>query len=683
MKRLHALFACGMAAGLAACATPPAPPPQPAPASPPASVTSPAPVASAHVAANCGQLDRDAFNRAAVRANLPIYWVADANKNGNVDPEEIKALLFYPQTPKWVEAGKFTREFEDAYQLLVKTNNDPLAGMALDAAEMKRRRLVLEDLDQGRPTLVYNDLRSLSEDEKKFVSHMMTASKLIDDLFAKQSGMDVLASKVPADDRGSQSLFRRNWGPKCAAPKTENDPACTAIPGGPKPVCDGYPASLQADPKFCEKLEKDPDTKKLLDPFVVVREKDGKLVPVGYHEAWKPLMQGIAKELRDAASFVRDPKEAPLKAYLEAAADSFTNNNWVGADEAWARMTALNSKWYVRVAPDETYWDPCSQKAGFHMTFALINRESLKWQEKLTPVQQEMEGSLAKHIGAPYKERKVTFHLPDFIDIVINAGDDRDAMGATIGQSLPNWGPVVAEGRGRTVAMSNLYTDPDSQAIRRAQAGSLLSKESMEQYSDDQTPGLLSTILHEATHNLGPAHEYKHKGKVDKELFGGPLSSTLEELKAQTGALWYIDMLARKNILTPQMAKQTYTDSIVWALNHISRGMYTESKQPKHYSQLAAIQVGYLMDAGAITWDLKTKASNGADEGAFVLHFDKLPAAIDKLMKEVGRIKATGDKKAAQALIAKYVDGNVVPMQAITTRVLRHPKASFVYAIDL
>jgi len=294
-----------------------------------------------------------------------------------------------------------------------------------------------------------------------------------------------------------------------------------------------------------------------------------------------------------------------------------------------------------------------------------------------------MEKSLAAHIGAPYKERKVTFHLPDFIDIVTNAGDDRDPMGATIGQSLPNWGPVVAQGRGRTVAMSNLYTDPDSQKIRRDQAESLLSKESVARYSDAQLPGLLSTILHEATHNLGPAHEYKVKGKVDKELFGGPLSSTLEELKAQSGALWYVNLLLRKNILTAEQAQQTYADSVVWALSHISRGMYSESKQPKPYSQLAAIQIGYLMDAGAIGWDAKAKAANGADEGAFVIHFDKLPAAIDKLMKDVGRIKATGDKKKAQELIAKYVDGAVVPMQVITTRMLRHPKASFVYAIDL
>jgi hypothetical protein len=294
-----------------------------------------------------------------------------------------------------------------------------------------------------------------------------------------------------------------------------------------------------------------------------------------------------------------------------------------------------------------------------------------------------MEKLLAAHVGAPYKERKVTFHLPDFIDIVINAGDDRDPMGATIGQSLPNWGPVANEGRGRTVAMSNLYTDTDSMKSRRMQAESLIARDSMSPYTDSASPGLLSTILHEATHNLGPAHEYKVKGKTDSQLFGGGLASTMEELKAQSGALWYVDFITRKNIIDGKMASQSYLDSIIWAMNHISRGMYSESGQRKPYSQLAAIQIGFLMDEGAIRFDQEAVAANGTDKGAFVIAYDKLPAAIAKMMKVVGEMKAKGDKAGAEALAKKYVDGTVVPHKLIADRMLRYPKASFVYAIQL
>ena len=100
---------------------------------------------------------------------------------------------------------------------------------------------------------------------------------------------------------------------------------------------------------------------------------------------------------------------------------------------------------------DEVYYEPCALKAGFHVSFARINPGSVEWRDRLAPLKDKMEQALAKLAGKPYKARKVGFRLPDFIDIVVNAGDDRDAIGATIGQSLPNWGPVATEGRGRTV----------------------------------------------------------------------------------------------------------------------------------------------------------------------------------------------------------------------------------------
>ncbi|MFW5740738.1 MAG: hypothetical protein ACOC1F_10285, partial [Myxococcota bacterium] len=506
----------------------------------------------------------------------------------------------------------------------------------------------------------------------------------IDALHAQQRGLAPLEAQIPADDPSSHAAFRRNWGPKCAAPKTESNPQCSALPTAPQKVPTAmYPADVQQNDGFCDELAKHPEGDKLMSPFVVVKKQGGELVAVPITEVFQDLTSQVAQELRAAASDLKDPKEEALRTYLRAAAQAFTDNNWEPADEAWAKMNATNSKWYLRIAPDEVYWGPCNRKAGFHMSFARINQASLTWQKKLEPVQQDMEDELAKLIGYPYKARKVTFHLPDFIDIVANAGDSRHPLGATIGQSLPNWGPVANEGRGRTVVMSNLYTDPDSLKVRREQAASMLTSPTMDKRAESQDPALFSIILHEATHNFGPSHEYKVRGKTDDQLFGGPLASTMEELKAQSGALWYVELLKTREIIDDQFAQQSYVDAFVWALNHIARGMYTDGGKPKTYSHVAAIHVGFLMDEGAVSFDPKAKAANGQDEGAFTLHFDKLPAAIDKLMKIAGDIKAKGDKKRAEELVKKYVDGDIVPMKLIAERSLRHPKATFLYGVVL
>lgn len=660
---------------LSACAgvkaDPPALPPPPPPIAPP-----PAPPPPLRTDA----LERATFNQLAVRMNLPVFWVADSNGNRAVDADEVTSLLFYPSSPEWVKDGRLSQPFELAYASMLSSLHAPVPDDG--PAESARRRLVLEELDQSRPILVGSDLSQLPQSDRTAAREILAATAEIDALFAQQTGMAALASRVPANEPASQSLFRRNWGPKCLAAKTEKNPACSAIPGAPKPKVDVYPAELQDEPAWCEALEKRPDAKDLLSPFTVVMGKGDALYPVKYSEAYAQRMQAAASRL-DAAASALGPDEKPFADYLRAAAKAFRDNDWESADEAWSRMNAQNSKFYLRIGPDETYWEPCSQKAGFHASFALINRASLAWQQKLVPLQQQMEADLAKLIGWPYRERKVSFHLPDFIDVIVNGGDSRSAIGATIGQSLPNWGKVANESRGRTVAMSNLYTDADSLRTRRQVAESLLGPESAKLLGSDATPGLLATILHEAAHNLGPAHEYKFKGKTDNLAFGGGLASMLEELKSQTAALYYLELLAKKGVISSELQRQSYVDSMSWSFSQIAQGMWTESGQRKPYSQLAAVQVGFLMEQGALRWNPDAAAANGADKGSFELDFAAFPAACTKLMQAIGRIKAMNDKAAAEAFVKKYVEGPGVPHSAIGERVLRFPKNSFVYAVKL
>jgi hypothetical protein len=157
----------------------------------------------------------------------------------------------------------------------------------------------------------------------------------------------------------------------------------------------------------------------------------------------------------------------------------------------------------------------------------------------------------------------------------------------------------------------------------------------------------------------------------------------MEELKAQTGALFLLELLRGKGVISDELAAQSYADAIVWALGHVSQGMYTGTGERKTYSNVAAIQIGYLLDRGALTWDPNATAANGTDKGALVIHGGKLVPAVAAMMKEVASIKATGNRSKADRLAKRYVDGTVVPHAVISERFLRFPKASFVYAFAL
>jgi len=637
------------------------------------------------VAVKRDRVPRRDFNRIAAELALPVFWRADDNKDGILDDDELNVLWLGPRlagqkaTTVAPDPTSARASFAAHYDAIAKVYVEGHDFSGLDDKERTRRETVLLELSQGRPTLVANDFTAASAEDKAIVEHVLTAALAIEELHALQLGITELEGKV--SDPMSRSLFVRNQSPWCQAPKTEADAACGALADMPAKKRSGlYPAALQDDEKFCDGLAKvDPA---LVGHFSTVVDEGGALKAVAYPQAYPEQMATVAKHLDAAGDAITSDDEQGFKAYLKAAAQAFRDNNWEPANAAWAAQGKTKSKWYLRIAPDEVYFEPCAFKAGFHVSFARINPASITWQQKLDPVKAEMEQALADKAGAPYKAREVNFQLPDFIDIVVNAGDSRSAHGATIGQSLPNWGATAEQG-GRTVVMTNLYTDADSKVAHQKQMASLFCKETMAAYNP-QDDGVLGTVLHEAAHNLGPAHEYAIDGKTAPAIFGGPLASTLEELKAQTAALYFTEWLVGKKLLDEASAKSAHTGNLAWAFGHISRGMYTSGGHPRNYSQLAAIQVGYFLDEGAMVWNAEQNAANGVDKGCMSIDFGKMSGAIDKLMSRVARIKGGGDKVDAEALKKPYVDddGAYKTLRGtITERWLRTEKASFVYSI--
>jgi hypothetical protein len=633
--------------------------------------------------AKLDKLTRADFNRGAIELNQPLFWRSDANGNGGLDADEMVVVFNHEgKTRQDFLAGEheFTAQFRDLYSAMRRPATAPA-----DASgdEKARREAVRLELAQGRPTLIESDFAAAPGGEKALVHHLWRAAVFIERLYEGQKGTLDLETKLPADDTASAGLFFRNQGPFCVAPKTEKDPSCNALPERPKPVFGLYPAAVQADKNFCETLEKQPNGKELLDHFSVVVEGStpGTFKAVKYSAAYPQDMAEVAGEL-EAATIGLGADEGALQNYLKAAAQAFRDDDWERADEAWAAM-AGKSKYYLRVAPDEVYYEPCAWKAGFALTFARIDAQSTEWREKLEPIKQDMENDVAKLAGGPYRARDVNFKLPDFIDVVLNAGDARAPFGATVGQSLPNWGRIAERG-GRTVTMANLYNDADSQKLLMDQMSSLYCQSTMAKASADPNLANMGVVLHEAAHNLGPAHDYTVDGKVDHAAFGGALAATLEELKAQTAALYFPAKLVEKKLVGADEAEKADVREIAWALGNVALGMYDAERKPKNYSQLASIQLGRLREAGVFEWKPNETAANGTDQGCFDLYLDRFHAAASKLLADVLAIKSKGDRAAAERLKKRWVDDDdewKKLRDVIAERWLRATRASFLYSV--
>lgn len=614
--------------------------------------------------ADLPRLERADFNRLAALENVPLFWL-----QGDLLPANVLRTGVHSDADvnPYLKAGAFTPAFDELYVQLV---------------ERRRLEAVQRELDFGWPTAVVTDLRQAPEADRKVVQHIARAADYIEDIYAQQVGS--AAVKTLPVDAPSKALLKRNQSYRCEAPLTKDDPFCNASLTYPRQRSDAYPADVEQNEKLCEELRTASNSKALLDPFAVVRKKDGKWAAVPYLEVYGVKMKAIAAELRLAAQALGND-EAAFRNYLEAAAKGFETNTWDAADEAWVAMNSQNSKWYLRIAPDEVYFDPCNSKAGFHVSFARINTSLLQWTQKLTPLRDEMEKSLADLIGKPYSARKVSFNLPDFIDIVLNAGDARSAFGGTIGQSLPNWGPVAERGAGRTVVMMNLYDNPDSRAFDEKKAALLFHPDDARSIQ----PGIseyLDTLLHEAAHNFGPHSDYQINGQPIRAIIGGLNASIMEELKAQTASLWYTEMLRKKGLLDDATARSTLTGSLAWAFGHISRGLFDNDGKRSVYSTIAAIHIGYFVDEGALSFDPLLDPQNSGSKGRFRIYHDRLAPAVEKLMQRVGRILATGDKADAEVLIKAYTEGaglEKIKYPLVQERLLKFPKESFSYAIKL
>ncbi len=107
-------------------------------------------------------------------------------------------------------------------------------------------------------------------------------------------------------------------------------------------------------------------------------------------------------------------------------------------------------------------------------------------------------------------------------------------------------------------------------------------------------------------------------------------------------------MLRSKGMINDAMARQIYVSNIVWALGQTAKGMYTASHERQAYPQLAAIQLGILTDAGALTWDPNATAANRQDKGAYTIHLDKNGCDLRRDDENRRGHQGRGDKKRSK-----------------------------------
>jgi hypothetical protein len=374
----------------------------------------------------------------------------------------------------------------------------------------------------------------------------------------------------------------------------------------------------------------------LYSPLTVVRNKPrpnpaAELIAIPYHVEFHEFLEPMAKDLREAAALSDDPAFAK---FLRMRADALLTDDYYASDIAW--LDLVNPKFDVVFAPYEVYDDSLlGVKATYGASVMIRNdaeSQKLALYQKYVPDLQEALPLPAADL--PSKRGKQS--PMEVVDSPYRAGDLLHGYQA-VADNLPN-DPRIHEEKGSKKIFWKNFMDarvnyiilPLAQRTMRADQAAMASGEGY----------LADTIMHEISHGLGPAFAHTAQGKVHINEAIGSSYSALEESKADVVGEFCYGWLIDHGVLAKERRNITYASYVAGIFRTVRFGV------AEAHGAGEIMQFNYYVEQGAITRDAAT--------GFYVIDFDKMPAAIASLAKDLLEQEATGDRARTDAWFKKY-----------------------------
>ncbi len=511
----------------------------------------------------------------------------------------------------------------------------------------------------------FSGYKELSEGDKKALQYLVNAGKMMTDVAQEQDHHMNRIMRKGLEEAAKQSTH--------AAKALKLFQMMSGVEGlngvDPKPVeiFEGihgfagrnfYPQDLSVEEfhriikKMLEK-GKDAEVKKILSARTMVKRNGDELKAIDYTEYFAKEFSAIANQLELAAHYTDD---ALLKDYLGWQAQALLQNNEdmdMLADKHWAQMqnTPLEFTLSRENYDDEMSGTICENAALAEMLaergievvakdmlgvrVGIVNKEGtkllLRFKEHmktlagLMPYADRYEQNITK--GEELKQTMVD------VDLAALCGDYAQCRGAiTTAQNLPNDDKLsVKTGGGRR----NVYHRQVRMSGDKEKQKKLLNalvREDFHKYFKDEAEHIF-VIGHENGHSLGPNSSYQNALGLYKH--------TIEENKADVVSITFMPEYVKAGIIDEQTLKEVYT---TWVVRMLLKSK-PKLSQPHRLGDL--IHFNFLLQHGAIEFN---------SEGKLVIHFDKMPAVMHKILEETIAVQLSKSPDKAKEFIDKYSD---------------------------
>jgi Peptidase family M49 len=478
----------------------------------------------------------------------------------------------------------------------------------------------------------------LADGDKCAVRLLVSASRKMDELYLRQSDRQNVAiheALLSRSETDALELFDINMCPFDVLLDHDSSPAFASLEFNDKANERFAGAAFYPSDMSKQEFEQWDCADKRSFYTLVDRDDDGALVSRRYSDVYAEFLKPAADELRRAAAQCSEPS---LRAFLEAKAASFENNDFDASDEQWLAV-ADTSPIEMAIGPYEVYTDRLfNLKAAFEAFLCLRDFDETAKLQKFAALLPELERALPIDDAAKRDDVKPAPIV--VVDQLLVAGDRGGPQTAAF--NLPNSERVV-EAHGSKLTLLKNVQEAKFESILKPIAAIVLDAEQLPMLSFQ---AFFDHILsHEVCHSLGP----RARAKLEE------LHSSLEEGKADICGLWALDYMIARGHLDATMQRSYWITFLASSFRSIRFGV------SEAHGCGNAIILHALLDDGAYRVDAN---------GRWSVNFERIADSVRALVARFMSIQASGDKVAARQFIDDY--GQLRPQSQATLDKLAH-----------
>ena len=454
------------------------------------------------------------------------------------------------------------------------------------------------------------DISHLSDNEKEMLSLLFEAADIMDGLFWRENyGDKEQLMEMIGDNADIKKLATIAYGPWDGL--DGNKPFVDGI--GPKPAgAQFYPADMTE-----EEWNALDDPNKNSQYTMIVRDEDGALKCVWYHDYFEQEIKRAASLLDDASELAGDEEFAE---YLRLRAKALRTDDYFESDMQW--MDVRNNNIDMVIGPIENYTDARYGIKASHEAFILIKDQ--EWTKQLARYAAYVP-ELQKQLPVPEEYKKEVpgsdVDLAAY-DAVYYAGDC-NANSKTIAINLPNDERVQLQRGTRKLQLKNSMQAKFDEILEPI-AQELMTPESMEHIKFDAF--FANVMFHETAHGMGIKNTITDKGTVHSAL--GNQYNAIEEAKADVLGLYLVTKLAEMGVYTTTTMEDNYTTFMAGIFRSVRFGAASA------HGKANMLTFNFFQDYGAFT---------RTEDGLYAIDFEEMKKAVEMLAGEILMKQGNGD----------------------------------------